>query len=97
MNIDIFLSQLLVDEQKRKYDIYVVIDLFRATTAFCTAFNYGIKEIIPFADMEEARAMKRHDFLIAGESKPTKRKIDQAKQLNIKIISEKEWNKILNS
>ena len=40
---------------------------------------------------------KKLDFLIAGESKPTKRKIDQAKQLNIKIISEKEWNKILNS
>lgn len=67
MNLDIFLSPLLVDAQKRKYDIYVVIDLFRATTAFCTAFNYGIKEILPFADMEEARAMKRQDYLIAGE------------------------------
>jgi len=32
-----------------------------------------------------------------GESKPTKRKIDQAKKLKIKIILEKEWNKILNS
>ncbi len=40
---------------------------------------------------------KKLDFLIVGESKPTKRKIDQAKQLNIKIILEKEWNKILNS
>tara|TARA_E500000178_G_scaffold344396_1_gene392604 strand:- start:2949 stop:4982 length:2034 start_codon:yes stop_codon:yes gene_type:complete len=40
---------------------------------------------------------KKLDFLIVGESKPTKKKIDQAKQLNIKIILEKEWNKILNS
>tara|TARA_A100001015_G_scaffold311165_1_gene413877 strand:- start:1241 stop:3271 length:2031 start_codon:yes stop_codon:yes gene_type:complete len=40
---------------------------------------------------------KKLDFLIVGDSKPTKRKIDQAKQLNIKIILEKEWNKILNS
>ena len=40
---------------------------------------------------------KKLDFLVVGESKPTKRKIDQAKQLNIKIISEKDWNKILNS
>ncbi len=40
---------------------------------------------------------KKLDFLVVGGSKPTKKKIDQAKQLNIKIILEKEWNKILNS
>ena len=40
---------------------------------------------------------KKLDFLIVGDSKPTKKKIDQAKLLNIKIINEKEWNKILNS
>ena len=40
---------------------------------------------------------KKLDFLVVGESKPTKKKIDQAKQLSIKIILEKEWNKILNS
>ena len=39
---------------------------------------------------------KKLDFLIVGNSKPTKRKIDQAKKLEIKIITEKEWNKILN-
>ncbi len=40
---------------------------------------------------------RKLDFLIVGDSKPTKRKIDQAKQLNIKIILEKDWEKILNS
>ena len=40
---------------------------------------------------------KKLDFLVVGESKPTKKKIDQAKQLNIKIVTEKDWNKILNS
>ena len=40
---------------------------------------------------------KKLDFLVVGNSKPTKRKVDQAKELKIKIISEKEWNKILNS
>ena len=40
---------------------------------------------------------KKLDFLVVGESKPTKRKIDQAKQLNIKIIYEKDWNNFLNS
>ena len=40
---------------------------------------------------------KKLNFLIVGESNPTKKKIDQAKELNIKILSEKEWNKILDS
>ncbi len=40
---------------------------------------------------------KKLDFLIVGNSKPTKKKIDQAKELNIKIILEKEWNKMLKS
>ena len=40
---------------------------------------------------------KKLDYLIVGDSKPTKRKVDQAKQLKIRIIFEKEWNKILNS
>jgi DNA ligase (NAD+) len=38
---------------------------------------------------------KKLDYLIVGNSKPTKKKIDQAKQLDIKIILEKEWNSIL--
>ncbi len=40
---------------------------------------------------------KKLDFLVVGDTKPTKKKIIQAKQLNIRIIYEKEWNKILNS
>jgi DNA ligase (NAD+) len=40
---------------------------------------------------------KKLNFLVVGESKPTKKKIEQAKELNIRIIFEKEWNKILNS
>ena len=37
------------------------------------------------------------DFLVVGDSKPTKRKIDQAKKMRIKILNENEWNKILYS
>ncbi len=40
---------------------------------------------------------KKLDILVVGNSKPTKRKLDQAYKLKIKIIFEKEWNKILNS
>ena len=38
---------------------------------------------------------KKLDYLIVGE-KPTKRKVDTAKELNIKILSQSEWFKMLN-
>ena len=40
---------------------------------------------------------KKLNYLVVGDSNPTKRKIDQAKDLNIKILFEKDWKKILNS
>ena len=40
---------------------------------------------------------KNLDYLIVGETKPTKKKIDQAKKFDIKIILEKDWKKFLNS
>ena len=40
---------------------------------------------------------KKLDFLVVGNNKPTKKKINQAKELNIKIVLEKDWNKILDS
>ena len=40
---------------------------------------------------------KKLDVLVVGDSKPTQKKLDQAKKLNIKIISERDWNKILDS
>ena len=39
---------------------------------------------------------KKLDFLVVGDNKPTKKKIDQAKELKIKILDENNWNKILN-
>jgi len=39
---------------------------------------------------------KKLNFLVVGDNKPTKKKIDQAKELNIKIVLEKEWNEILD-
>jgi len=38
---------------------------------------------------------KKLDYLIAGE-KPTKKKINLAKELNIKVIEQKEWMRMLN-
>ena len=39
---------------------------------------------------------KKTDFLVTGPQKPTIRKINEANKLNIKILSEEDWNKIVN-
>ncbi len=39
---------------------------------------------------------KKLNILVIGNSKPTKKKVDSAKKLNIKIIKEFDWYKILN-
>ena len=38
---------------------------------------------------------KKLDYLVIGE-KPTKRKVEQAKKIGIKILSQKEWYDLLN-
>ena len=39
---------------------------------------------------------KKLDILVIGNSKPTKKKIEKAKELNIKTIKESDWYKILD-
>ncbi len=39
---------------------------------------------------------KKLDILVVGEIKPTKKKIDKAKELKIQILNEKDWYKLLN-
>ena len=39
---------------------------------------------------------KKTNFLVVGSQKPTTRKITEAKNLNVKILTEKDWNKIVN-
>ena len=63
--------------------------------------NMGRSEAKSLAENNGGKVLgsisKNLDFLIVGDSKPTKKKIDQAKKLKIKILFEKDWNKILNS
>ena len=39
---------------------------------------------------------KKTDYLVAGPQRPTVRKINEAKHLNIKVLTEDDWNKIIN-
>ncbi len=39
---------------------------------------------------------KKTDYLVAGSQKPTVRKINEAKNFNIEVLTEDEWNKIVS-
>jgi len=39
---------------------------------------------------------KKLDYLVVGDSKPTTKKVEKAKQLNIKILDENSWYDLLN-
>ena len=39
---------------------------------------------------------KKLDYLVVGDSKPTTKKVEKAKQLNVEILDEKSWYGLLN-
>lgn len=47
--------------------VTIVIDVLRATTAMCTAIQYGVKGIIPVADIQDLKRMKENGYIIASE------------------------------
>ena len=47
--------------------VVVLVDILRATTSICAAFENGVKNIIPVATLTEAEEMKNRGFLVASE------------------------------
>lgn len=58
-----FLYPVYADEES----IVVIIDILRATSAICTAFEYGAEKIIPVATVEEADKYKKEGYLTGAE------------------------------
>lgn len=54
---------------KDEFEIVVVIDVLRATSAICAAFDNGIKSIIPVPTVEEAQEYKQKGWLAGAERK----------------------------
>jgi len=52
---------------QESFDLVVVLDVLRATSAICTAIEYGVKEIIPVATVEEARELQAKGYIAAAE------------------------------
>ena len=110
-SIDIFSSNKKNEEivkslvKELKIDSYKISDKKGIFSNKNLMFTGGFKKI----SRSEAKALtensggkvlgtisKKLDMLVVGSTKPTKKKLDKAKELNIDIVNEKEWYKILN-
>ena len=60
-------SPALYEPDRHAGSIIVIIDILRATSAICTAFEHGAASIIPVAEITEARNYKERGFLVAAE------------------------------
>lgn len=54
---------------KDEFEIVVVIDVLRATSAMCAAFDNGILSIIPVPTIEDALEYKKKGYLVGAERK----------------------------
>lgn len=68
MKVDVCFSPALYRYYAESNDIIVVVvDIFRASTTMCAAFNNGAKYIIPVASVEEAKEYKAKGYLVGAE------------------------------
>ena len=60
-------SPALYEVDQHSGSIVVIIDILRATSAICTAFENGVVSIIPVAGVAEAKEYKTRGFPVAAE------------------------------
>jgi len=60
-------SPALYEADLHAGSIVVIIDILRATSAICTAFENGVASIIPVAGVDEAQDYKKKGYLVAAE------------------------------
>ena len=67
-NINVCLSTSLFPLYNEGNKLVVVVDILRATTVISTAFNYGIKDLIPVSELEEAQGyLNKQGYIVAAE------------------------------
>ena len=65
--VHVCLTPALIDQFDVSEAIVVVIDILRATTTMCVAFDHGAELMVPVEHIEECTPYKEKGFLIAGE------------------------------
>lgn len=67
--LEVAFSPDLYPFYENKDAVVVVIDIFRATSAICTAFENGVEQMIPVEKVEQALEYKKQGYIVAAERK----------------------------
>lgn len=70
--IEVVLTPALLPLYDIKGKVVVIIDILRATSSMCVAFQTGVEKILPVATPEECKLFKEFDFLCAAERNAVK-------------------------
>lgn len=65
--IEVCFSPALLGALSSQGKIVVMVDIFRASSSICAAFENGVEYMIPVEGLDEAIALKEKGFLIAAE------------------------------
>ena len=66
-SFEVCLTPGIIDSYNFENTNVVIVDILRASSAICTAFDFGVEAIIPVETIEEAREFKKRGFLVAAE------------------------------
>ncbi len=66
-SIEVVYTPALLPLYDVKGKIVVIIDILRATSTMCVAFQTGVKRILPSSSPEECKIFKDFDFIISAE------------------------------
>ena len=70
--VEVIYTPALLPLYDLKDKTVVVIDILRATSTMCVAFNTGVNKILPIASPEECLIFKDFDFIISAERNAVK-------------------------
>lgn len=65
--VEVCFSPCDFHQYEEGFDLIVVIDVLRATSAICTAIEHGVKGIIPVSTLEDAKSYQEKGYLVAAE------------------------------
>jgi 2-phosphosulfolactate phosphatase len=94
-NIEVCFSPAIFKRYENREAIVVIIDVLRASSAICTAFENGAKSIIPVAEVEEARTYKSKGYLVAAERDGWVLDFADFGNSPFNFTSEKVWGKTI--
>ncbi len=66
-NLEVCFSPAFFNRYDSAGAVIVIIDVLRASSAICTAFENGAELLIPVADVEDALNFKKKGYLVAAE------------------------------